>query len=68
MIIMNDNIKNLLEGQRIRERLRRIGIYPMVGPRGPKGDKGDGISILGDYDSYEELINNYPSGNRVTAT
>ena len=36
MIIMNDNIKNLLEGQRIRERLRRIGIYPMVGPRGPK--------------------------------
>ena len=64
MIIMNDNIKNLLEGQRIRERLRRIGIYPMVGPRGPKGDKGDGISILGDYDSYEELINNYPSGNR----
>lgn len=64
MIIMNDNIKNLLEGQRIRERLRRIGIYPMVGPRGPKGDKEDGISILGDYDSYEELINNYPSGNR----
>ena len=64
MIIMNDNIKNLLEGQRIRERLRRIGIYPMVGPRGPKGDKGDGISILGDYDSYEELINNHPSGNR----
>lgn len=40
------------------------GIYPMVGPRGPKGDKGDGISIIGDYDSYEELINNHPSGNR----
>lgn len=36
----------------------------MVGSKGPKGDKGDGISILGDYDSYEELINNYPSGNR----
>ena len=50
---MNDNIKVILEGQRIRERLRRAGIYPMVGPRGPKGDKGDGISILGDYDSYE---------------
>ena len=61
---MNDNIKDLLEGQRIRERLRRAGIYPMVGPRGPKGDKGDGISIIGDYDSYEELINNHPSGNR----
>ena len=61
---MNDNIKDLLEGQRIRERLRRAGVYPMVGPRGPKGDKGDGISILGDYDSYEELINNHPSGNR----
>ena len=50
---MNDNIKDLLEGQRIRERLRRAGIYPMVGPRGPKGDKGDGISIIGDYNSYE---------------
>ena len=61
---MNDNIKVILEGQRIRERLRRAGIYPMVGPRGPKGDKGDGISILGDYDSYEELINNHPFGNR----
>jgi len=61
---MNDNIKNLLEGQRIRERLRRAGVYPMVGPRGPKGDNGDGISIIGDYDSYEELINNHPSGNK----
>ena len=61
---MNDNIKDLLEGQRIRERLRRAGIYPMIGPRGPKGDKGDGINILGDYDSYEELINKHPSGNR----
>lgn len=61
---MNDNIKDLLEGQRIRERLRRAGIYPMVGPRGPKGDKGDGISIIGDYNSYEELINSHPSGNR----
>ena len=40
---MNDNIKDILEGQRIRERLRRAGIYPMVGPRGPKGDKGDEI-------------------------
>ncbi len=29
-----------------------------------KGDKGDGISIIGDYNSYEELINNHPSGNR----
>ncbi len=29
-----------------------------------KGDKRDGISIIGDYDSYEELINNHPSGNR----
>ena len=38
---MNDNIKDLLEGQRIRERLRRAGVYPMVGPRGPKGDKGE---------------------------
>ena len=61
---MNDNIKDLLEGQRIRERLRRAGIYPMVGPRGPKGDMGDGISIIGDYNSYEELINSHPSGNR----
>ena len=54
MIIMNDNIKNLLEGQRIRERLGRIGIYPMVGPRGPKGDKGDkgedGNIWKGNYD------------------
>ena len=49
---MNDNIKDLLEGQRIRERLRWAGVYPMVGPIGPKGDKGDGISIIGDYDSY----------------
>ena len=29
-----------------------------------KGDKGDGISIIGDYNSYEELINSHPSGNR----
>lgn len=38
---MNDNIKDILEGQRIRERLRRVGVYPMVGPRSPKGDKGE---------------------------
>lgn len=38
---MNDNIKDILEGQRIRERLRRAGIYPMVGPRGSKVDKGE---------------------------
>ena len=36
----------------------------MIGPRGSKGDKEDGISILGDYTSYEELINNHSSGNR----
>ena len=60
---MNDNIKAILEGQKIREKLRKAGIYPMVGPRGPKGDKGDGISILGDYESYEELIKSHPTGN-----
>lgn len=61
---MNDNIKGILDGRRIRNRLRKAGVYSMVGPRGPKGDKRDGISILGDYTSYEELINNHPSGNR----
>lgn len=64
MTITNDNIKEILDGRRIRNRLRKAGVYSMVGPRGPKGDKGDGISILGDYTSYEELINNHPSGNR----
>lgn len=41
---MNDNIKDLLEGQRIRERLRRAGVYPMVGPVGPQGKQG--IALL----------------------
>ena len=43
---MNDNIKDLLEGQRIRERLRRAGIYPMVGPRGPKGTRAMVLVLL----------------------
>ena len=38
---MNDNIKEILDGRRIRNRLRKAGFYSMVGPRGPKGDKGD---------------------------
>ncbi len=59
---MNDNIKEILDGRRIRNKLRKAGVYPMVGPRGSKDDKGDGISILGDYTSYEELINNHPPG------
>lgn len=37
---MNDNINDLLEGQRIREKLRRTGVYPMVGPRGHQGKQG----------------------------
>ena len=38
---MNDNIKVILDGRRIRNKLRKAGVYPMVGPRGSKGDKGD---------------------------
>ena len=38
---MNDNIKVILDGRRIRNKLRKTGVYPMVGPRGSKSDKGD---------------------------
>lgn len=70
---MNDNdMKVVIENQLIRERLLKAGVYPMMGPcglkgekgeKGDKGDKGDGISILGDYVSYDELIREHPTGN-----
>lgn len=60
---MNNNIKEAILNQRIRERLLKAGVYPVVGPTGPKGDKGDGINILGDYNSYEDLIKSHPTGN-----
>lgn len=68
---MNDDMFEVIENQRFRERLRRAGIYPTMGPRGPKGDKGDkgdkgedgeGINILGSYDSLEDFLKEHPTG------
>ena len=32
------------------------------GDTGPQGEKGTGLTILGEYDSYEELVANHPTG------
>ena len=58
-----------MENQKIKKRLHEIGIYQpvqlnsVIGPTGPTGPKGDGLQIKGDYNTYEELINNHPTGN-----
>lgn len=41
-----------------------------TGPTGPTGDTGAtgaGVTIKGSYNSYEELINEHPTGNEETA-
>lgn len=40
------------------------GIQGPVGPQGPKGEDGTGITILGNYDTYEELIAEHPTGKQ----
>ena len=39
------------------------GIKGDTGDTGPKGDTGSSITIKGSYNSYEELINEHPTGN-----
>lgn len=71
MIIINfdDKIARIMENQKIKKRLHEIGIYQpvqlnsVIGPTGPTGPKGDGLQIKGDYNTYEELVNNHPTGN-----
>lgn len=71
VIIINfdDKIARIMENQKIKKRLHEIGIYQpvqlnsVIGPTGPTGPKGDGLQIKGDYNTYEELINNHPTGN-----
>lgn len=38
------------------------GPQGIQGPQGVKGDTGSGFHILGDYDSYEELVAAHPTG------
>ena len=33
------------------------------GPMGPKGEDGAGINILGTYNTYDDLVKAYPTGN-----
>lgn len=40
-----------------------IGPQGKTGPQGPKGEDGTGISILGSYDTEEELNTAHPNGN-----
>lgn len=62
---MNDQIKRVLENQKIKTRLQEIGIYPsMIGPTGPTGPKGESINIKGTYNSLEELKQNKPIGEK----
>lgn len=68
VIIINfdDKIARIMENQKIKKRLHEIGIYQPVQLNsviGPTGPKGDGLQIKGDYNTYEELINNHPTGN-----
>lgn len=68
---MNDDMFEVIENQRIRQRLVKAGIYPTMGPRGPKGEKGDkgdkgedgeGINILGSYDSLDIFLKEHSTG------
>lgn len=69
IINFDDKVSRIMENQKIRERLHEVGIYPhiqkktIVGPTGPTGPKGDGLQIKGDYNSYDDLIKNHPTGN-----
>lgn len=71
VIIINfdDKVSRIMENQKIRERLHEVGIYPhiqektIIGPTGPTGPRGDGLQIKGDYNSYDDLIKNHPTGN-----
>lgn len=38
-------------------------ILDFIIPQGPMGPTGTGISILGSYDSYDELLKEHPTGN-----
>ena len=60
---MNDKYKNIIDNQRIRNRLHDAGVYPIMGPRGPKGEDGRGLQILNNYETYDELVKLHPIGN-----
>lgn len=34
-----------------------------IGPTGPRGESGANVSVLGTYDSYDDLIAEHPEGN-----
>lgn len=58
-----DKIKYICEGNKIRNKLNLMGIYPIIGPTGPKGNDGLSLKILNTYDTLEELIEKHPIGN-----
>ena len=61
-----DEFDFIIENQKIRNRLLKAGIYQTIGSTGPTGPtvpKGNSVNILGDYDSYAELIKEHPTGN-----
>lgn len=64
---MNNKIINAFNNARFKNKLLNAGIYPVMGPKGEKGDKGDGINIIGDYNTLDELILKHPVGNKGDA-
>ena len=56
---MDDRYNQIILNQKIRNKLREAGIYPIVGPTGPRGV---GLQILGSYNSLDELLKHHPTG------
>lgn len=54
-----DKISQIMENIQIQNRLRKAGVYPVIGPTGPKGK---GLEIKGTFASLEELKEKYPTG------
>lgn len=57
-----EKIKYIVESNKIKNKLHKLGIYPIIGPQGPKGKDGKDLQILGVYETYDELINEHPKG------
>ena len=62
----NDKFDDIIESNKLRNKLREMGICGLVGPTGPTGPVGPtgaGLRILGSFDSMDDLIAHHPTGD-----